>query len=209
MWGRRAFFTVRVPLSAIPEPLPAFDDTVFGESAGFEGHYTKVENGKRYSTHLGEVSGGRPENSDRGAFFIEKDPYSSDDDRPWYRWWEGQTVVFDAAAYDAWVNDRTLPRPQPIEKYDLDEAIVGAYRARRQWFNRYVHEFGYPENHPLRRLGDAAGWAKTTYGSVHGRYLYLTYSVKYFYRNRAENFSNEIARAVKTAKRAGIPVRVV
>lgn len=190
----------------MPEPPPPFDDKAFGESGGFEGYYTRTENGRTYLTTISEVSGGRPgepEEEERRAFFIEKDP--SDHENPYYRWWEATTMVFDAAEFA----DKSNPRPKPIETFDLDEEVVRAYRARLNWFTRYTHTFDYPEGHPLGLLKEPSDWSKTQYGRVEGRYFYLTYSVKYFYRNRANNFANTVARAVKAAKRAGIAVRVI
>lgn len=201
MWGRRAFFTVRIPLSALPTEPPSFGASELGTEPLFEGVFERVVNDKVYHTHIGTISGQKPP---EGALFVTQ----SATNPQWYSWWEGTVLTFDAKAYDDWWVKSSGPRPEPIEKRAISEDLLRAYVERRRWLDRYTYEFDFPEGSPFTRLAEAAWFSKTQYGEIRGEYFYLTFSIKYFYRHRAIGFCRAITRVMRACKRAGIKLRV-
>lgn len=202
MWGDRAFFTVRIPLSAMPSRPPAFEASELGTEPLFEGVFEKVVDDKVYHTHIGSISGQDPP---KGALLVTPNEF----DPRYFTWWEGTVLVFDAKAYDDWWVRGTAPRPEPIEKKPISENLLRAYVERRSWLDRYTYKFDFPEGSPLTRLAEAAWFSKTQYGEIRGEYFYLTFSIKYFYRHRAIGFCRAITRVMRACKRAGIKLRVV
>lgn len=182
-WGRRAYFTIRIPLSAITETYPRFDSVALGL--------------------------GRPDNSNT--------PQRIEDGRlhrAHFEWDEdasglvGETFVYTAEAYRAFI-ERDDPRPDILERAPVPQEIVKQYAAERAWGRKYAETLEYPKGHPLEHLADAVEWCKTTYYEVCGDYLYLTYSVKYFYPERARRFAAAAKKAVNVARKRGVTLRVV
>lgn len=207
-WGRRSLVRVRVPLCDIPEPYPPFDGSALGAGDVFLGHFLRREGGRVYATTIDQWTGGAPADVSK-AFLLKREPSLTNTlpEEPWFSWWEAVVCVYEEAAFDQWTGG--TPFPDPVDQYDLDEETVGRYVAQRDWIHRHVVTFEYPVGSPLRALGRAANFAKTTYGAVAHGFLYLTYSVKYFQRDRADRFCSALASAFKRCKRAGLPLRVI
>lgn len=223
-WGRRAFLTVRLPLSLVPEPVPPRVpvDRV-GESTGMGGYWKRSdENGHTVLTAISHPSsGGDPQRFiDRGeikvpVYHVNHESYEydeTDDDGKvigketshHYDWWEIHEYVFDN--YDT-------PEQKQIEDRAGSADLVDMYRARKQWIEKYTQGRG-GEGTGIPVLDGflvAAYWAKTTYESVDEArgWFYITYSVKWFYSHRKRGFARDLSRAMKRAKKAGVLARVV
>lgn len=204
LWGSRAFITVRFPLSLIPEPLPprANEEHNLGISMGLEGYWKRQEEENTVLTVIAQISSGRDPSdrkSETPVYHLRETDYG-------YEWWEIEERVFKGGLdVEPYRVNLIAVRPGP-------EAVMNAYRARKLWREKYLQghegETGIPV---LDGFLGAANWAKTTYQHVDEKngQVFITYSVKWFYPNRKLRFSSDLARAMRAAKAAGVPARIV
>lgn len=227
--GRRAYLTVRIPLSAIPEPLPPFDPPGepiewaydwFVEPMGDEFLITRFDVATRLQPpgpEAGAVLSWRSQNA-WGLLRIES-MISSDDPRDPH----------------APIPDGPEIRLDPISARPLAQA----YMARRIWMERWGEgkvalphpsnpdfadseyllrdPFGEPWAHPdapraMTLLDDAGTYAKTVYPeliTLNGiPTLQLTYAVKWARRETRRRFCAGIRRALDCARKEGFPTQL-
>lgn len=196
-FGSRAFLTVRFPLSVLPSKP---DWTPPGKSTGLAGYWTRTgADGVEETVVISEVHTGKvnPRESKRITWPIYYPEQS----------WMGNWVFWEAQ-----VIRQVLPKPE-VSHMDpaLAEPMVTAYRAHQRWHARYLTGNSAESTgiQALDALDAASSGAKATYGVIHGAYAYKTYSVKWFYPERARRFSNDLARALDVCKKEGFTVRVL
>lgn len=203
-WGERAYLTVRLPMNLFPKPFPHFKGKHLASC------WTEVKDGKLYQYYISNVSSGfdprkRKEgecskNFSLDIFFLEE----NDSNQEWksYSWWEGARLVFDSP--DA--------KGKVIETTNLDKELISAYRSQTLWVVDYL-QFGKFDECPqvLQEFLNASNWAKTFYHSFSKdyKYLYLTYSVKWKVPSYKRRFLNDLAKAMKVAKRSNLYIKVM
>ena len=103
-----------------------------------------------------------------------------------------------------------------IDEYTLPPEEIDAYIALETWEDKYMvgcqlEEGGEPVSEVLEEFLQAGWYAKTHYYSVSKdeRYIYLTYSVMWFYPDRKFGFSSALARAFRVAHDQGIDAKLV
>lgn len=64
-------------------------------------------------------------------------------------------------------------------------------------------------NEVIDAFHSAANWAATTYHRVTDEYIYLTYSVKWFYPNRKYRFCADLKHAFDVARKNGVSVKLM
>lgn len=199
IWGKRAYLTVRLPVAVVPTPKP--------ESLTFEG----LLRGSGGSWHTEDYS----DVINIGKWSMGADPRKQANRNPW------EPIYFAHKEYEGddgyqhwsyWTGARhrqvgTDENGQPIhERTPIDEAAVARHKAYQEWHDR-LHEYG---QHPLLdTLLSAGEAAKSTYFSVEGENLLVTFGVKWFHPNRKLRFASGLSRAFRLAKRSGIPIRVI
>lgn len=183
-WGRRAYFTIRIPLSAISETYPKFDSVALGLGEPDNwGVFEKSEDGRLLRTR-----------------------FEWDEDVPGL---VGEVCVYDADAYRAFIERGVGAHPGILERKPVPKEIVDKYASEQAWAHKYAKMLEYPKGHPLEYLADAVKWCKTTYYEVVGDALQLTYSVKYFYPERARRFAAAAKKAINVARKRGVVCRAV
>jgi hypothetical protein len=182
-WGRRAYFTVRVPMSAYPEPMPPAPSVPGFKDDGF-GLVSDDETRRIFITEVFGAS--EPDASVESAHLVEPDGFG-------FRWWEAVEVEM--------VGD-------DVRRRDLGEELARAGRDRKRWIERWVRGHSHSTGHALPDALIEATWpAKTVYEREVPGALLLTYSVKWFYPNRKRDFCSSMARAFRVAKAAGVDMR--
>lgn len=108
-----------------------------------------------------------------------------------------------------WVGFLFTPNPEAESGYDetpIDKTLVERYRVWEAWHDR-LREYG---SHPvLDSFLFARTWARSYHIGVEGSHMYLTFGVKWFRPEQKRRFCAAVAQAVTSAKKAGIPVRVL
>jgi hypothetical protein len=206
LWGSRAYLTVRIPLASLP-PRPPF--TPPGERNPEGSGWLRTVNGVKECIRISSFStGGDPRLHRKGHFYnVHEERLSSPDDQ----WWQASEVRVHRGYGDG---KGYVPEDlHPTGWEDLDpaeaEPLAAAHGALNDWFATYLEVNGDTGIAALDALHAAAHWAKTTYCFINGPYAYLTYSVKWFYRYRAEEVAKGVARALKVCKASGFPVKIM
>ncbi|MGK3981226.1 alpha-ketoglutarate-dependent dioxygenase AlkB [Sorangium sp. So ce118] len=185
-WGQRAYFTVRVPMSAYPEPMPPKPSV-----PGFldDGGLLVSDDGAKW-IRVGEVcSSHEPDRDDGSAHLVEPYEYG-------FRWWEAVETEKHADGQ--------------VSRRDRGEDLARAFSDRKRWIDRWVHGYGHPTGQALAdALIDATWPAKTVYAEEVPGALRLTYSVKWRYPDRRREFCAAIAKAFRVAKVCGVDLRWV
>jgi hypothetical protein len=214
-FGARALFVVRVPLAAIPEPVPPFKAP--GESA-YEGCWTRDnEDGTRTLYSIPELHGFRnptKRGPDKNGFqalihhpvcrHSEIDPEDGTLDEDWV-WYEGTKIVTKPSD--------TGKRPEIISQENLPLEMVEAYITKRRWFDKYVSReaaggTGLPW---LDALHEAAGYARRFQPLCYSQagLIDLAYFVKWYNPRTKLWFCAAMSRALKLSKKMGIAVKVL
>lgn len=193
-WGRRAYITVRLPTSVFPVPRPSVNYCKDWGEQIFSGTWsTRVSpEVMEYRDICRSSSYTPPESAKTGIHFLEvNDSY--------YSWWEGTlTRVHGTKGASDWLVE-TLP-----------ESVIAQHRAVDDWDERYLTGNTEAERGPvLDAFLTAANWAKTHYTALTPEFLYITYSVKWFYHNRAHRFCGDLKRAFRVATAYGVDARLI
>jgi hypothetical protein len=189
--GRRAYLTVRLPASLVPHPEPLEFE---GMRPVYAGGWEKPDGSE--AVDISHVYG-RAESAPQDALFIEPE---------WSEEFAGERVETVS-----WWEGRRLRRitAEAEDGYDsspLEPGLIARHRDFALW-RESLTKYG---THPVLDWFVAASeWAKDCDAQLRGEDLLLTYSVKWCYPRRKLGFSAALARAVREAKRAGVPVRVV
>jgi len=221
-WGRRAFVTARLPATVLPEPEPPKPgpldllDSGSGWEEGFSYNwFRKVPQGdgtvihEVYDVSKAYTNHDPRKNSDAGpdedhAEIIERHLIREYEDRDWFIWWRGVrrwTVLPDGVEPDG----DSVWQEEPLPEEDVDRAM-----AWDRWRDKYlVGLVGGTGNPVLDAFHDAAYAAKTTYPYVRGEYVYITYSVKWFYPRRKARFCADLHRAFRVARRHGVKAKLL
>lgn len=201
-WGRRAFLTVRLPLSILPVPCPSKDYAKgWGEEVA-DGHWrTESEDGGVCIHNISEVSStSNPkdlfseEELEQIHYITSRNEYGYES----FSWWEGEKSILDGSG-------------QIVETEPLPIEAIDAHRAWVFWANSYLHGENDVERGPaLEAFLQASHRAKTHYASFSedGKYLYFTYSVKPFLRERTKRFCSDLKRAFEVAHAHGIDAKL-
>lgn len=192
-WGNRAYLTVRLPVTLVGSlPPPPVSLPGLNHSA-LEGSWEN-ENETEF-VHIGRlVSSCDPRESERQAWqtphFVEQLGEDS------WQWWEGhRTRRLSESSAGRYTQER-----EP-----LSESIIGQHKAHCEWIDA-LYEFG---KHPvLDAFLSASRWSKSFGLHTEGDRLFAVYGVKWFYPWTKRGFSADLARAVRCAKRHGVPCRV-
>jgi hypothetical protein len=198
-FGRRAFITVRIPREVFP-PVPKFDPP--GKPMMW-GAAWRLPDGRILAIH--DTSAGREPKPEEGKHFY----FLRREGEHYWQWFEA--TVHTPAARHTPASPALPPEPRPVPTslpYDEGLALVTAYKARKEWGDKYLRGMEYCEIPVLQELFDAANAAKTTYSQMTERYVYLTYSVKTAYPKRANRFCGDLSRALLACKHLGVEVRV-
>jgi hypothetical protein len=186
-FGRRAYISVRLPVSLLGTQPPQFTPEGFKEGT-FKGEWenedesvaviiTKVHSGRdpaegKYSTHE------RP-------LFIEDDGYGG------WSFWSGY--------FARRVDDKMVYEPVPDE-------WVAQHRTYSEWADS-LHCYG---NHPLLDAFLSAGEsAKTTDFQLTNKWLDIVFGVKWFYPGRKLRFCRDLSGAIRLARKENISVRLL
>ena len=103
------------------------------------------------------------------------------------------------------------------ESYVLEPDVIDAFIAQDEWRDKYMmgmhqlDEGDEPRSEILEEFLEAGWYAKTHYYHMSDdeRYIYFTYSVKWFYPRRKFGFCNALARAFRVAHDAGVDVKLM
>ncbi len=214
-FGARALFVVRVPLAAIPEPVPSFEAP--GKSA-YEGHWTQEnEDGTRTLFAIPELHGFRnptTKGPNKNGFqpiihhpvlkWSEIDPEDGTVDEDWV-WFEGTKTVIKP--------DDSGKRPPILSQENLPVEMVEAYITKRRWFDKYVSrdsagETGLPW---LDALHEAAKYARRFQPLCYSQagLIDLAYFVKWYNPRTKLRFCAAMSRALKLSKKMGIALKVL
>lgn len=205
IWGSRAFLTVRLPATVLPIPRPSIDYCrEWGEELG-DGLWEKdLGDGTKEIRRIVRWTGGTLPESDSDEptatvhFLVEEKSEWSD--YTTFSWWEGTRHV---------VRDAPDDRYEKIEDKELSVEDIAAHRALHQW---HAACFGYGAKNGtvLDAFLFAAGFAKTHYTafSPDDRYLYLTFSVKWYQHRGARRFCAELKRAFRYAAEKNIDAKL-
>lgn len=197
IWGRRAFITVRLPLSVIP-PIPSLDYAAsWGDPSGFEGSWeTPGPDETRLITRISSLTSMRAPEGNNNVHFLETEEHG---EHKCYIWWEG-------ARYRMSQNYKLIPDSEEL----LPESVVGAHRDYVRWCSKYLHGTDGPTGNPVMDAFLAASnHAKTHYANINGSFLYLTYSVKPMYPDRPRRFACDLKRAFRIATKHGVDARLL
>ena len=228
-YGSRALFVVRIPRSAIAEPVPPFKPPP-GEEV-LQGTW-RVEN-EDGTTTLREIRKidrnetrptpeGRSKKSFGGNFepdihhleYTQHEAILTDEVYEEWSWYEGVEVVRGPQA------EGQMPSKVPvISRKNLPAEMVDAYVARRRWIEKYAWgPLGYHNALPstgiawLDALHDAGRCAKRFQPLVYTNSGAMDFSFFIQWRKCPEaklSFCARMSRALKLAKRAGVDVRVL
>lgn len=216
-WGRRAFITVRLPLSVIPVELPPephprddpevadpelWESDMFGgwrrdlDASGrpvdildYDGDVT-IESWSFASVSCGEDPRERLEIADRHVC----------ESHGIFRWVEGKHVRGHRLAGGPY----EITRRRRLSD-DLVDAHIAWADAQRRYLEGVLGETG---SDVLDAFHAAATWARTTYPEVCDGFLYIAYSVKWFYADQKYRFCADLSRAIRLARANGVDVRV-
>lgn len=197
-WGRRAYFTVRVPLEVLPK-LPQDPYKIYGDSGPIGGSYVRYE-GKGADrrvviTIIQQVSGGGPP---KDALFVT--PGFGDG---WFNWYRAVEFGLRPDEYDTFIREDRGDWPEKLFEVKLSEADIEPHVAWHRWFR----ELKFPP--ALERLANAVRYVKTTYPAVVGEYYYITYSLKPYYKDDVRAFCRTMSNAFHDARKKGIVLRVI
>ena len=188
IWGRRAYLVVSIPRSlAEPEPeqvtFPGFTET------GFIGTWTNPD--QTESIVISECHTGT-------------DPTERLEEPIHHVHHYGGTWTFWQGAKYRTVGVEENGRNK-VEVTPLDEATITKHRAWYQWWRA----LGALGRHPvIDALSDAGDFAKSTQWYTKEDKLCVAFGVKWFKPRTKLRFSAALSRAIKLAKRVGIPIRV-
>lgn len=218
-YGARALFVVRVPLSAIPEPVPPFKP--LGE-ASYEGCWSRPnEDGTRTLFHIAEIQGFRDPTKRKRK---EKDGFIPD---LHHVRCDSSEVDEEGELHEDWSwfeGTETLVGPEPgggqlapvLGRRNLPAELVDAYVRKRRWANKYaygpraalgpVEETGLPW---LDELHYAAGFARRFQPLLHANSMDLAYFVKWWHPRTKLWFCAAMHKALDVCKKAGVDVRVL
>ena len=188
-WGKRAFVTVRLPATLVPpEPPKSGPPGAHEKGSGWE----ELAGG----TWVRETT--QPDGSVLHEVWDIGHIYGGGED-----WWEGitrtQTVPPGGSLNtEAWVTE-DLP-DEEIEKH------VAYEEWRAKWLIGMEGSTGQPV---LDAFHLAANAAKTTYPEIGNGFIYITYSVKWFYPWTKHRFCADLHRAFDVARKAGVPARLL
>lgn len=224
MWGRRAFVTARLPLSVLPEPVPERPgpSDLLDPGAGWEegfayNWFRKVPHGdgtvlhEVYDVSKSYINFDPRKNSDEDdGPFVERHLIREREDRDWFIWWSGHRLraVLPEGEDPDRVDYRVDWQEEPLPEEDVDRAMVWD-----QWSTKYLRglaPMGEGTGNPvLDAFHDAVNAAKTTYPYVRGKYVYITYSVKWFYPRRKARFCADLHRAFRVARKHGVKAKLL
>lgn len=205
-WGRRAFLTVRLPASVIPVPRPPIDYCKdWGEDLG--NIWVKdLGDGVEEVRHLGEISSGGDPRVDRDEDAAEIHFLTEEKEGVYtlFSWWEGTLTVVRPAESDTEEPTR--------ETSDLSVEAITAHKALRDWNAMYMDgTVGAERGVVLDAFLAASNAAKTHYTAMSedGQLLYITYSVKWFYKSRARRFCADLKRAFRAAAENNVNAKLI
>lgn len=223
-WGRRAFVTVRLPLTLFPPLPPPFptpldqNPTAQGWKEGYGCWYRRIPAAQLTAEERAAWNVGEAETIvERWRFGVVM---CSTDPRKWaenigriadrhvlrsglhsYDWWEG-------------VHSLSIVGPDDVEQGEqhrsLAPELIDQYMARRLWEDKWVSGMEGATDQPVvDAFLSAANYAKTTYHRIAGEYVYLTYSVKWFYPRYKLRFATDLHHAFDVARQHGVSVRLM
>lgn len=120
-----------------------------------------------------------------------------------FKWWEG---VFLSQVTPE--KNSVLSRDKS-QDFAIDPEIIDQFIARREWEDKYLVGMDGDTGHEvIDSFLAAAEHAKTTYHRVTDRFVYLTYSIKWFYMDEKLRFCADLKHAFDVARKNGIQVKV-
>ena len=189
-WGRRAYLTVRVPVSLVPTPMPAPVRFEGFRAGPFPGLWESLAGSETIT--ISRVMVGHDPNV--GAIL------------PWQPVYFANRAPTVRAAYEVW-SYWTGTRIEDAREYTaLDEATVGRHKAHQEWLDRLQLEGLHPV---LDALVFAGSEAKSVHFEVKGHDIFVTFGVKWFYPDTKLRFAANLGKAFRVAKRIGIPIRAI
>jgi hypothetical protein len=191
-WGRRAYLTVRLPLSIVSPPPPAPVFPGLAPSPYLDGLWLSPDESEHVSIE---------------QLFCGADP-SAFQHKPWEPVYFAERERPDPAhgGWSFWTGHRGRKVGDGVEHEPLPMDIVAMHRARDAW-QRALYRYG--QNDVLDAFLATGEWAKSMDWAVDGEHLLVMYGVKWFYPERKRRFAALLSRAMKTAKRAGVAARVL
>lgn len=222
VFGARALFIVRIPRSAIAEPVPPFKPPPGKEVLQGEWHHENEDGTSTYTTirKLRSSKKPTPERRAQGDFVptlhrVECLESEVDDEGDLYERWSWCEGVELARG----PTDATTGKAPVLSRKNVPTEIVDAYAARRHWIEKYA--WGPLGDHAslpstgiawLDALHDAGRCAKRFQPLVYTNSGAMDFSFFIQWRKYPEaklSFCARMSRALKLAKRAGVHVRVL
>lgn len=218
-WGRRAYVSLRIPMSVYPEPCPVFIvplDWKPEESLGACWRIPTLEaaSDQRAYVSISKITSGTDprKNPDKEEAFRFLECRETWTDRAGkvhehWEWWEGVIRVgreyVDAEGNKQW---------ELLKQINLPDDVVAAYRRESCWHAKYIQRmksFEGDDRGFFARMWETQSWARATYGYVEGNHVVVTWAVKWFYSETLARFCASLGRLLKVAKREGIPVKLL
>lgn len=210
LFGKRAFLRVRVPLTIYPEPSPTIPSFP-GEEVYGGCWLLEREDGSQDAVVISNPSSGtNPHTLDGPEMprFVEKKP-------DYWQWWTGWKHTVPAGATPEETRE-CFNRGE-----DLPIEVIERYRRVSGWESTFIH--GLPqapyETHDgwanddrwavASALLDAGDHAKAVYPDANGKFMTLTFSVKWKYPQRVRRFSAAIHRVFDLARKQGVGIKVL
>lgn len=203
-WGRRAYLTVRVPVSLVPTPMPEPVRFEGFREGPFAGSWKSLDDSE-YITISRVATGRDPHDTTFGYMRPWQPVYFANRDHV-------GAVGADYESWSYWTGTRTKTvgtdvNEEPLqERSALDERTVGLHKAHQEWLDRLQLEGLHPVLDALVISGYAA---KSVHYEVKGQNILVTFGVKWFYPDTKLRFASGLGRAFRLAKRMGIPIRVI
>lgn len=218
-FGRRLIFVVRLPMSAFPTPYPDF--TPPGKCQGMRGYWERQEGDVHVITHIAELHCNRQPKATRvrklirsnesfelQRHFIEleysyEDPEEPGDPLESWTCWEGEEYRYRLNE----AGDKVT-----ISRSNLPLDVVTAYRACCHWADTYGRGIRKGDVGPvIAGFHEAAGWVKAMDPTIYPKsgVVDLVYRLRTYGWQARLGFCSAMSRALKTAKRHGVRVKVL
>ena len=209
-WGKRAFLTVRLPLSVLPSDPPAYK-CPYTKEEGWEEDYLGMwrrsrarEDGLRVEEAVWVMRHGSTNSVDE---IREEFPHAivvGGQDNGWAHYYLADKSV---TTIDTDGN-------RTFERYPLKEPWVQDLVDYLEWkFRVFMPKEGVEcsRHAVLEDLldGEVAAYFKTYYVRLSDTHIYIQYSVKSTYHSRMRRFSAALSRAMDLAKKAHVDVKVM
>lgn len=186
----RAYLSLRIPFSVFPSPPPPFAPPGIREC---DDMFVDREKGRRYI--FSQAYGKRPDLDDT-ARLVEPVGETPGD----YTWFSGDVLVYSPG--------HDLDEASPTGREPVDDALLAAWRDRRQWLSRYLTYCDFPGP-----VATAMAWVRNyaidSYREIEGDSAVVTYAVKWFRPERTLRFCASVRRLIKAAGRAGCRIELI